>query len=116
MQIKDFGPSRYIGGSGTNKRDLMDQPTHRLPSDLASLIFSGFTRQTTLAVIIADLQPTRILYMNPAARELWDADNPERTEGLDRLILKIHREDRNHTLAKINRYLTETGPTAWSSG
>jgi len=94
----------------------MKQPIYHLSKNLAYDVFSNFTENTAQAILIVDLQPIKILYINPVARELWDVGKQSQSVDLQHLIHMIHHEDRGHALDRINGYCAEMDPTAWSSG
>lgn len=110
MQRNDSGVGRsraaafhptWVGNLKPAARQLLP-----LSRDLAYDIFSNFAEQTAQAIFIVDLKPVKILYINPAAQELWDVGNQSETADLQHLIRMVHEEDREHALEKINDYLT----------
>jgi two-component system sensor histidine kinase VicK len=88
----------------------MNQPTYPLSKDLAYDLFSDFTEKTAQGIFIVDLPAPKILYINPAAQELWDVGKQDGPEALQHLVQMVHEEDREHTLEKINDYLKGRGP------
>ena|SRR5690554_1381694 len=86
----------------------MSQSIFHLSEEISYNVFSYFTRHSDQAITIVDLKVPKILYINPAGRELWDLPELYQSDGavaLDKLVEMIHQDDRNDTVEKVTNYL-----------